>query len=622
MEIKILQANTHRSKTADDLLSQLIYETGVNLLIISEQYKNKAIPGWYSDNLNTAAIYIPETNNIVVENYHKENGFVWVKIGSITYVSCYFTPNESTADFQLKLENLENALREINGPTVVAGDFNAKAIEWGMPTTDSRGRRIIEMAARTNLFVANEGKVPTFRRSGCIGTIPDITIVSEELLGKVNNWRVTEEYTGSDHQYILFEIKCPKDKMTQKPLRIKKWNVAKLDEELFTWALNNFNTELLTSDATTNVLVTNAMQLITMACEIAMPRKRYSKRKSVYWWTEEISTLRKKCLQLRRVATRKRRKNGETFIPESQEYKATKKILHQTIDRSKRRCWDEVINDINKNPLGYKIAMNKLRKFHPVEIMDSTKMELIVNTLFPRHTALPTEEHRGKIKDVPAFTLQELELACKSMQDKKAPGPDAIPVEALKVVARQNPNLLLGMYNKCLEEGIFPKTWKTQRLVLIPKGKTDSLTPANYRPLCMLNTAGKLLETLLKPRLAIAVERSGGLSKQQHGFRKGQSTIGAIEQVVEAFNRAQQYNQHSKKTVLLATLDVRNAFNSVKWVDILNALEHQFKIDNYLLRIIRSYLSDRELQYETSEGPRVQDVTSGAAQGSILGPDL
>ena len=48
----------------------------------------------------------------------------------------------------------------------------------------------------------------------------------------------------------------------------------------------------------------------------------------------------------------------------------------------------------------------------------------------------------------------------------------------------------------------------------------------------------------------------------------------------------------------------------------------RFKVPEYLLRIIESYLSDRVLTYETADGTRSRQITAGAAQGSILGPDL
>ena len=57
--IRILQANLHRSKTADNLLHQLTSEYNTDIVIISEQYKNKDIPAWSSDPTGTTAIWIP-----------------------------------------------------------------------------------------------------------------------------------------------------------------------------------------------------------------------------------------------------------------------------------------------------------------------------------------------------------------------------------------------------------------------------------------------------------------------------------------------------------------------------------------------------------------------------------
>ena len=85
--------------------------------------------------------------------------------------------------------------------------------------------------------------------------------------------------------------------------------------------------------------------------------------------------------------------------------------------------------------------------------------------------------------------------------------------------------------------------------------------------------------------------------------------------------RAEGHNHWSRRVVLLVTLDVRNAFNSAKWSDMLWALEHTFRVPPYLLRMMEAYLSDRVLLYDTTEGQRHIPITSGAAQGSILGPD-
>ena len=59
----------------------------------------------------------------------------------------------------------------------------------------------------------------------------------------------------------------------------------------------------------------------------------------------------------------------------------------------------------------------------------------------------------------------------------------------------------------------------------------------------------------------------------------------------------------------------------MRWVDALQTLRRDFQIPRYLLRLIEDYLKDRFIVYDTEDGPRLKELTAGAAQGSILGPD-
>ena len=56
--------------------------------------------------------------------------------------------------------------------------------------------------------------------------------------------------------------------------------------------------------------------------------------------------------------------------------------------------------------------------------------------------------------------------------------------------------------------------------------------------------------------------------------------------------------------------------------DELNVLIRNFAVPGYLRKITQCYLRDSELIYDTNQGRRKKYVASGAAQKSILGPDL
>lgn len=251
--------------------------------------------------------------------------------------------------------------------------------------------------------------------------------------------------------------------------------------------------------------------------------------------------------------------------------------------------------------LGYKIVTQKLGSRGPPELKDKTTMRHIVNGLFPTH---PTREVVPDVddgQDTPVFTEEDLIKATTSLKMGKAPGPDGIPGEILRLMARLRPGILLGMYNQCLKTGTFSTRWKTARLVLLSKGKGDPNMPSSYRPLSLLDTAGKVYELLLRPRLTDAVRAAGDLSESQHDFRKGRSTIGAVRKVIETFRKTDEACHAARPLTILVTLDVRNAFNSARWEDILGALKNPLRIPSYLYRVVGDYLNDRRITYETQE---------------------
>ena len=82
----------------------------------------------------------------------------------------------------------------------------------------------------------------------------------------------------------------------------------------------------------------------------------------------------------------------------------------------------------------------------------------------------------------------------------------------------------------------------------------------------------------------------------------------------------QRGSRYSRPVLLLATLDFKNVFNSLRLNDKLNALEYTFSATRYILAMISNCLSNSQLVYNTSAGTRVKHITSGAAQVSI-GPE-
>lgn len=74
------------------------------------------------------------------------------------------------------------------------------------------------MVARFRLTILTVGNTMTFRRP-CYGqTIPYGILVSEDIVRDIVDWTVMEDYTGSGHQYISYNVKnCHLTKLNPAP---------------------------------------------------------------------------------------------------------------------------------------------------------------------------------------------------------------------------------------------------------------------------------------------------------------------------------------------------------------------------------------------------------------------
>ena len=92
------------------------------------------------------------------------------------------------------------------------------------------------------------------------------------------------------------------------------------------------------------------------------------------------------------------------------------------------------------------------------------------------------------------LTLRELEEVLKKMKQKKAPGPDGITNEMLKLLGPGAKRTLLRIYNQSCSTGTVPTIWKEAVIRPIPKKEKYKRDPSSYRPISLLGCVGKLGE--------------------------------------------------------------------------------------------------------------------------------
>lgn len=204
----------------------------------------------------------------------------------------------------------------------------------------------------------------------------------------------------------------------------------------------------------------------------------------------------------------------------------------------------------------------------------------------------------------------------------KAPGPDGIANEILKIFVREDPGVFLSLFNVCWGCATFPARWERVRVVQLYKGNNKPLSePSSFRPINLIDSIVKLFEKMVLGKLNGEVFKRGGLSIRQQGFKIGSGTVDAIKQVVGIAEDAKLIRRQKRKSCLMVTLDVGNAFNAMAWSAIDKVLRRK-KISSHMVRILRSRMLGREFIVSTSEWVEIIAVYTGVPQSWVLGPAL
>jgi hypothetical protein len=106
----------------------------------------------------------------------------------------------------------------------------------------------------------------------------------------------------------------------------------------------------------------------------------------------------------------------------------------------------------------------------------------------------------------------------------KQGGDDGITNKMLKLIANPLSCPLSRLFNRILQEGVFPNCWKHGILVPIYKNKGSKSLIVNYRPVILLNSLSKLFEKVVFQSIFDHFLRNDLFYKYQSGFMPGHGT--------------------------------------------------------------------------------------------------
>ncbi|KAL4084113.1 hypothetical protein QTP88_027948 [Uroleucon formosanum] len=612
---------------------QTSVEKGAHVLLLSEQNWSPANDDrWSVSSDSSCAVVLTAIADFVSESTGSGRGFAWTQIRGTRIYSCYTSRNDTDVNFAAFLDDIQTSVRECDSQTniLIGGDFNAWSQEWGSARNDLRGGQLADLAASLDLAIENSGSIATYRRINAESVI-DVTFSRLVAPAAIFGWKVLDDAeSGSDHRYITYTLDPSPDSDESVHDHSRGWSYRQLNPAALATHLMNTAEPDVDEDTTASQAAERLTKYLEAACDSCMPPRVSHRpgRTQVHWWSKDLASLRETTNMLRRSYQRSARRHDNPDVTRAhrEAYTKIRKELRNAIRAAQDKSWSELCKAVDADPWGlpYRVVTKKIGRKRP-GIEARGRESSIADHLFPHPPATDWSQEPQTLNDnenheLQTFSPAELAVACKRLPAGKATGPDGIPNEVLKLVSLWKPRVLLDAYNVCLKRRSFPDRWKTARLVLLHKGPTKPLDdPSSFRPLCMLDSAGKLLERLVLGRLNDHLDRTGNPSENQYGFRNGRSTLDAIERVLQAARGAALGAVQHRDICVAVSLDVRNAFNSAPWRNIDAALRSSLA-PSYLNALIRSYLEGRNVL--VGESLQRRSVTCGVPQGSVLGPCL
>ncbi|UYV82798.1 hypothetical protein LAZ67_22000907, partial [Cordylochernes scorpioides] len=227
------------------------------------------------------------------------------------------------------------------------------------------------------------------------------------------------------------------------------------------------------------------------------------------------------------------------------------------------------------------------------------------------------EEDGGGPGRLEPTNIGEIKAIIEYLPNKKAPGIDELPNEALKLLPNHILASITEIFNASLQLAHFPDRWKTSIIGPILKKGKSMHEPTSYRPISLLPAISKLFEIIVLRRLRKSLEEKNPLRPEQFGYQAKHSTLHQLVVVTEKIRKAMDLGQITGAVFF----DIAKAFDKV-WHEALLYKMCKKHLPGDIIKITQNFLTNRTFKLCRLHGRVDIEVRLASGNTGPRGPKI
>lgn len=519
-------------------------------------------------------------------SHNTDMAAIALQMGDTRVIALYIKPAIGKNRYNECLRNIQKWVR---GRCIICGDWNARS-HWWDKSSNPAGKELEKWVLHGNFTIAAP-QDPTFRCSRGSSTV-DLLIARgwSPLPPEILHGQWNEK---SDH--VL--IKCT---VTQ-----NKRNKS-----------NSFSPSVLANKGKQNIAARfYAVALPPVQARIEGANNAQALQDSV---DSLVETLRRPWILM--TGTRPPRyRPGWTPSLDKQAKKRSELLKCPSGAGEKIRQIDrDIKRQFRKNKR--RLSAHAIREMGCREFRNAADaMKFVTNDAAPQKTIDPDlftaflakqQVHDAQIRtglfNVPADFKTYLRQALNSSKTGKAPGPDGVYNEMLRLQPKMSVAILLALWIKIGQTGFMPTQLRSGTVVPIYK-KGDTTDPQNYRPIMLLSHVRKVISGAI----GLFIRANYTPHRNQWGFTPSTSTEDAILAAEDSIHNGHRY---------LAVLDLKGAYDSVRRDQLLHIC--QSSLPETVTQMLPPLLEAQVAETKGQQLAACANVSMGVPQGDRPSPDL